>query len=158
MKTLIAAAAVLALAAPVAAKPESAIPAGQPTVYKPSTELVDGTSFEVFFGDKDGPACQVTFKKDSLDVCGTTVPRDASTEYQHSNRTPMGSCNMFGWCIKVQHRFAFSWRPEGQRRQQVAVFLRNNKRAEQFDAAVAEWLDVLPSDMCERPNPIPGCR
>ena len=152
-----------ALALSLAAAPVHAIPQEspldvRPTTFRPAAEKVDANSFDTHLGDKDGPNCRVTLKEGAIDVCGTIVPIDASTQYRHTNRSPIGSCNAFGWCVKVQHRFAFSWRPEGDRRQQVAVFLRNNKRAEQFNEAIAEWLDVMPSDMCERPNPIPGCR
>ena len=129
-----------------------------PATFQPRSEVVEMNTFDVHLGDKDGPNCKVTLKDKAIDVCGTVVPIDASTQYSHTNRTPLGSCNMFGWCVKVQHRFALSWRPDGERRQQVALFIRNNKRAEQFNEAIAEWLDVMPADMCERPNPIPGCR
>ena len=162
MKKLISAAAaalVLAAAVPAEAKPESFSPtSSRPTVFKPSSDQVDYNSFHTHLGDKDGPNCTVKLTDAGIDVCGTLVPIDATTQYRHTNRTPLGLCNAFGWCIKIQHRFALSWRAEGERRQQVAVFLRNNKRAEQFNEALAEWLDVMPADMCERPNPIPGCR
>ena len=115
------------------------------------------STFDARLGSKDGPDCKVHFSADELDVCGTKVPVDESTQYRHTNRTPLGSCNAFGWCVKIQNRFALSWKPEGERRQQLALFFRNNKAAEQFNEAVAEWLDVIPDDMCARPNPIPGC-
>ena len=123
-----------------------------------SSQEISTNIFTVFLGDKDGPECKLILGATAADVCGTLIPRTTSTQYRHSNRTPLGSCNMFGWCIKVQHRFAFSWQTEEKERKQLAVFLRNNKRAEEFNSAVAEWLDVMADDMCERPNPIPGCR
>ena len=146
------------MAAPGFAIPQESPNRAGPTTFRGATEKVDANTFDVHLGDKDGPNCRVTLGEGAIDICGTSVPINASTQYRHTNRTPLGSCNAFGWCIKVQHRFAFSWRPEGERRQQIVVFLRNNKRAEQFNEAVAEWLDVMPEDMCERPNPIPGCR